>query len=488
MPRRGARQRGGGGPAVRRRAAALAVPERDRRPGRGRPARRVWRRPGPASPGTSPSASGRWGPRCPPRGCGPCCTEVDATARSRAEPVVTDARGTPTLRWESRGAGGTDATIASVDAEGGRWRPRRVRDRRGRDAADGAAPCPRSAPRARPTCARCTGRERGQLRELPATGRPRACPMPANVVCICIADHVEIDGPESEACQCTVDQLPRSSRDGGRHRAGQRLFCRRHRDVGCSADRSGSPGRARGTAQRRRRPLPHEVGALPDDDRWQCLGRRPRSAVRRRLHHRRLGRHVDAHRPRTIRRLLSSSTATAATTGAPVAGQRRATIGNNGMLRSPAARGTSVDRRGLRRRRPARAVEVDCCGTLALPDGGWSARWLPAALATGPCGVRPPRSAGQRPQNPAIDPMSVDAATIPGANAADRRCQLQELGPAAGTDVDSTGDRQRGARPRRPAGRRPGPPGDDHLALLAGRRDGHAAGRGPGRAHQRRRR
>ena len=37
--RRGARQRGGGGPAVRRRPAALAVPERDRRTGRGRPAR-----------------------------------------------------------------------------------------------------------------------------------------------------------------------------------------------------------------------------------------------------------------------------------------------------------------------------------------------------------------------------------------------------------------------------------------------------------------
>ena len=104
------------------------------------------------------------------------------------------------------------------------------------------------------------------------------------------------------------------------------------------------------------------------------------------------------------------------------------------------------------------------------------------ALGTAACGVQTTTICSGS-QNPAIDPMSVKLdldADNPATAAA-----VQELGTppdtedsrALGNDVYAHADQ---------SWPRPADPATITLALFAGRRDGHAAGRGPGRAHQRR--
>ena len=107
---RGARQRGGGGPAVRRRAAARAVPsgtddpvEADL-PG-------VWRRPGPASAGDGVEREWTLGTSLPAaRGCSDPAAPTSTSAVPRLKPGRQDGR-ERLPSWESRGAGGADATI-----------------------------------------------------------------------------------------------------------------------------------------------------------------------------------------------------------------------------------------------------------------------------------------------------------------------------------------------------------------------------------------
>ena len=121
-----------------------------------------------------------------------------------------------------------------------------------------------------------------------------------------------------------------------------------------------------------------------------------------------------------------------------------------------------------------------------MPDGGLVGAVVSpgSALATGRCAGPSTGSTCQPTQNPAADPMSVnltvprrqrvgDGRADPGARPGRSRRRPQRR-------------RQRGAGPRRQPGGRHRSSGDDHLALLAGGRDGHPARRGPGRAHDRR--
>ena len=158
------------------------------------------------------------------------------------------------------------------------------------------------------------------------------------------------------------------------------------------------------------------------------------------------------------------------------AGQQRRcckTAGGTGTSVVDADYSRAADRSSWTSRRPS-----------PFPTAGWSARSVSPghALATGR--VRRPsttRSACQPTQDPAVDPMSVKL-TVPGANARPPPCRSRSWPGRRRRRPQRR--RQRGAGPRRQPRRRHRQPGDDHAALLAGRRDGHAARRGPGRAHR----
>ena len=170
--------------------------------------------------------------------------------------------------------------------------------------------------------------------------------------------------------------------------------------------------------------------------------------------------------------------------GFPVAGQPLSFFGVHGLLAKDQGSGTSVIDAAYAQA-PSAVIKVNCCGTLALPDatavGAQVVQGM--AFATAACGAGA-TSVCQGSVNPAVDPMSVSL-MIPGANPQASGVALQERGTP--TDRRLQDDRQRGVRPRRPADAQRGQSGDPDPALLAGRRDEHTAGGGPGCAHRRRR-
>jgi hypothetical protein len=112
--------------------------------------------------------------------------------------------------------------------------------------------------------------------------------------------------------------------------------------------------------------------------------------------------------------------------GSPVAGQPLSHIGNHGTLEKASGSGTSVIDAWYAQA-PGASIEVNCCGTLALPDAtAVGAQVVPnMSFATALCGPGT-TSLCQGSQNPAIDPSSV-ALHIPSANSQTAGVTLQEL-------------------------------------------------------------
>jgi hypothetical protein len=126
--------------------------------------------------------------------------------------------------------------------------------------------------------------------------------------------------------------------------------------------------------------------------------------------------------------------------GFPVSGQPLSFLGSHGLLEKASGSGTSVVDAWYVQGAAGR-IEVNCCGTLALPDATIvGASVVPnMTFATGACGPQT-ITVCQGSVNPAVDPMSVEL-HIPAANPQTAGVILQELTqPPPTTDSRAIGN------------------------------------------------
>ena len=183
-------------------------------------------------------------------------------------------------------------------------------------------------------------------------------------------------------------------------------------------------------------------------------------------------------RPRRRRRLLP---------GAAVAGQSLGTLVNNGVLRRPGGTAPSVVERNYSRARRARSrCRLLRHARAPRPSADQRhGRALARAWRTGTVRRGGPTTSciGQR-QQPRHRPMSV-ALTIPAPTRSRPACRSRSCRRSPGRRPPGIGNEVLAHADNLTADT--ATPAHDRPPLLPGRRDGHAAGRGPGRAHRGRR-